>query len=177
MKKTFTLLGVLASFSTLKAGINDQEWFVESFGFRSGVDDSSFGSLESYELFATIPSKYEWKIGGEGQVDLKFEAAVGILNYSGGDGCYARFGPQLELGFDDFPITFVIGSGPAYLSDHTYGGLDLGGRFQFISSIGFDWALSESWSFGYRWQHISNAGVHDRNPGLNLNTLGFTYRF
>ena len=55
--------------------------------------------------------------------------------------------------------------------------LDLGSELQFITSIGFDWELSPRWILGYRWQHISNAGVRDRNPGLNLNTISVGFRF
>lgn len=30
---------------------------------------------------------------------------------------------------------------------------------------------------GYRWQHTSNAGIHDENDGLNMHTLGIDYSF
>ena len=78
------------------------------------------------------------------------------------------FAPFLELGVGahgftetkienkDFDIAFAFGS-------HIGGGIRLGdqGRYEFL----------------YRFQHLSNASLGDRNPGINFHLFQFGYRF
>lgn len=172
-----TLLIAAASATHLQAQSADRNYLIDSAGLRAGVDADSSVSIDTAEVFATFRTPCQWKLGDRTVLTLKFEGAVGILKHHRDSGIYARIGPHLELRFGDSPLRAVASSGPAFLSDHTYGPLDLGGDFQFFSSIGLDWDFAENWSFSYRWEHISNANLHDENPGLNMHVVGFTRRF
>jgi len=55
--------------------------------------------------------------------------------------------------------------------------MDFGERFQFTSHIGLIWYLTDRVSLGYRFQHMSNAGLASPNPGLNLEMLELSYHF
>lgn len=55
------------------------------------------------------------------------------------------------------------------------GGKDLGGTLEFRSAveIGYRWPSQQRLAFGI--YHLSNAGIYDRNPGMN--SLILTYSF
>jgi len=69
------------------------------------------------------------------------------------------------------------GSSPTLLSRYRFEGMDFGERFQFTSHIGLIWYLTDRVSLGYRFQHMSNAGLASPNPGLNLEMLELSYHF
>jgi lipid A 3-O-deacylase len=48
---------------------------------------------------------------------------------------------------------------------HEGGGPDLGGVFQFRLSLDFTWRFQNGHRVGIRAAHISNANIHDHNPG------------
>ncbi|BDS05655.1 hypothetical protein NT6N_06950 [Oceaniferula spumae] len=155
----------------------DFGWQFDSYGLRAGVDAEDDLQLHTYELFATVNTPYSWKIGDKSRLQLNLEGAVGGLVEDDDSGYYVRFGPQLVLNLGDSPFSLVAASGPAYLSEDVFNNMDLGGKLQFFSSLGVDWKLSDCCTIGYRWHHISNAGIHDKNPGLNMHTLGITWKF
>lgn len=177
MTKATLPLAALIFTSTLDAQPQTKGFTLDGVGLRGGTDSQEGVSVNTAELYATVTTPYQWRFGRKTELDLKLEGAVGILENSDDSGYYLRFGPQLVFNFGESPLHIVISSGVACLSDHTYSQHDLGGDFQFFTSMGFDWDLTECWTLGYRWQHISNAGIHDVNPGLNLHTLGLTLRF
>jgi hypothetical protein len=49
--------------------------------------------------------------------------------------------------------------------------------FQFTSHLGVNWDFAPHWRVGYRFQHMSNAGLATPNPGLNLHIFSVSYRF
>ena len=63
------------------------------------------------------------------------------------------------------------------LSRHDFSERDVGSLVQFTSYIGLNWDLSSRFRIGYRFQHMSNAGLGSPNPGLNLQVLAASYRF
>lgn len=63
------------------------------------------------------------------------------------------------------------------LSEDEFDNLDLGGSFQFMTTVGFDFDIIEEWTIGYRFIHISNAGLHDKNPGMDFHDLNLIYEF
>ncbi len=63
---------------------------------------------------------------------------------------------ETELGDKDFSIPFAFG-------DHLGAGIRFGGRGQF--------------ELGYRFQHLSNAGLGDSNPGINFHLVRLSCHF
>jgi hypothetical protein len=45
-------------------------------------------------------------------------------------------------------------------------GLDLGGPIAFRSGVELGWEASSGWRVGLAYDHRSNAGIYDRNPGV-----------
>jgi hypothetical protein len=40
-----------------------------------------------------------------------------------------------------------------------------------------DWHITKDFTVGWRYQHMSNAGIYKHNPGLNLMMLSASYSF
>lgn len=151
------------------------EW--PDIGLRVGFDAENRVDLKSYELITTLDSPWSWTVSENFEIDLGFEFGLGAIDGEGETGFLGHVGPAVEIEFGDFPLELIISSGPALLSEHEFDNLDLGGSFQFMSAIGFDYEITEVWTIGYRWLHISNAGLHDENPGLNLHAVSARYEF
>lgn len=54
---------------------------------------------------------------------------------------------------------------------------DLGGVFQFRASLNLAYQFHDGSRFGVRFAHISNAGIHDRNPGEEELLLTYSIPF
>jgi hypothetical protein len=56
---------------------------------------------------------------------------------------------------------------------------DMGSAFQFADMLGIGVKLgkADQFALGYRFQHISNAGLERPNPGVNFNTIYLRYQF
>jgi hypothetical protein len=93
------------------------------------------------------------------------------------DAAAGTLGPLLALGRERFPISVEGGSGPTLLSRWDFETKDFGDPVQFTSHIGLYWDIAQHWRLGYRFQHMSNAGISQRNPGLNLQVMALSYRF
>ncbi len=78
--------------------------------------------------------------------------------------------PYLELGIMGLHLirpTFI------------YSGRKFGSAFQFGHLLGFGVNFGDRRQFvlGYRFQHLSNAGIVEPNQGINFSELHFVYRF
>ena len=69
------------------------------------------------------------------------------------------------------------GVSPTFLSQYEFGSRDFGTDIQFTSHIGLNWDFAPHWRLGYRFQHMSNAGLASKNPGLNMHLFGVSYLF
>lgn len=95
----------------------------------------------------------------------------GLVNSDGGSFVY--LGNYAEIKYKRFIATPVLSLG-AYQQG---AGPDLGGTFQFRSSLTLDYVIEEGSRIGVRVAHISNAGIHDENPGLNEFLVMYTFSF
>ena len=65
-------------------------------------------------------------------------------------------------------------SSPRISSDFT-----LGTAFQFadLAGVGVQFGTRQQYLAGYRFQHISNGGINEPNPGINFSQLYLQYNF
>ena len=73
-----------------------------------------------------------------------------------------------------------VGVGAHYISDHhIYRGRDMSTHFQFGDHVGVGFSFGEqlAWDLGLRFQHISNAGMKNPNPGINFYQVRAGYHF
>ncbi len=91
-----------------------------------------------------------------------------------------HFGPTWHYEPDAIaPLVVEIGTAPTLMSEDALADRDIGGHFQFTSHVTLGTRLGERqrWQAGVRLQHVSNAGIEDENPGLNVVMVELGYRF
>jgi len=142
--------------------------------FRENVD------LSQYEFFYRYPLRYKTTLADYWQVstDLEFVGALLREAGSGNDGT-GRFSimPQVVVSPHKM-VNFIFGFGTGYMAGRThFSDNDLGGHFLFNGKVGVQLVLGEHWGLEYDYYHQSNAGIYDRNDGLNMHQLAFSYSF
>lgn len=145
-------------------------------GLRGGIDDG--GNEEHFTLIeAHLQKDCPWqKELGIGVLQPRWNLSLGYLEAAGDWSALLSAGGDLAYELADGLVVFDIGLRPVLLSDHTFGDESLGGALQFGSHAGV--ALNvDRFSLSYRFEHISNAGIYGRNPGVNMHMIGVGAKF
>jgi hypothetical protein len=75
----------------------------------------------------------------------------------------------------DLSERWALSPGLALSYFESGGGIELGGPFEFRSSIEVSYRLSPRSQIGLELAHLSNAGIYDRNPGGETLVLTWSY--
>lgn len=149
-----------------------------SVGTRGGV---SFGSGQNRfwqaEAFAETNLPWQWNFYSDWRCQPRIDVSAGWLKGQNDNAFVGTVGPLVELRKRSFPLALDGGSSPTILSRDQFGTKNFGERFQFTSHVGLTWYITNHISVGYRFQHMSNAGLAHPNPGLNLQVLELSYIF
>lgn len=146
-------------------------------GLRAGAGDGRNNeSFWQYEAYASYTLPWYWKFTTDWTAGLNIGANAGYLSCEGG-AFVGSFGLGLYLTTPHRRAVFSVGLYPTYLGRSSFGKDDLGGSFHFTSVVGLNYNLNKSITIGYRFQHMSNAGTSNRNPGLNMHMVEVGYRF
>jgi hypothetical protein len=86
---------------------------------------------------------------------------------------YGYVGVFADLAVHRLVLTPLFGVG-LY---HDGGGKDLGGTLEFRSALTIAWEMESGARTGVQFAHISNADLHDENPGANELLLSFSIPF
>jgi lipid A 3-O-deacylase len=177
-KSGFKLLKISLSVLLLAIAWRSPAQDFLSLGARGGV--SFNGGLHRFwqaETFAKMDLPWKWDFYSDWRFQPAVDVSAGWLRGERTDAFIGTAGPVLELSKGKFPLKLEGGSSPTYLSRNRFGAKNFGDRFQFTSHIGVVWDITEHLSVGYRFQHMSNAGIANPNPGLNLQMISVSYRF
>ena len=112
--------------------------------------------------------------------DWRLNASVGEIGIGAQDGGFVSIGPELGLRpVHGWPLQVDLGIAPTWLERARYGEGTLGGHFHFSSHLAVGWVLdrAQRLSLAYRLQHISNGGIRNANPGVDLMGLELQLRF
>ena len=149
-----------------------------SVGTRGGVSfNSSVHRFSQAEAFGDMYLPWHWDFYSNWRLQPALDASAGWLNGEHANAFVGTVGPVLELHKGTFPLVLEGGSSPTLLSRNRFGSRDFGEAFQFTSHIGLAWDITDHIRVGYRFQHMSNAGISNPNPGLNVQMLTVSYRF
>lgn len=145
-------------------------------GLRGGTDsgrvDENYTAAEVYVL-----RELPWKADLTDKLQLKtrFDGGVFYLEAASDGGVMLSVGFDLVVSILD-QLEFEAGFRPTWMLDYEFGDDDYGGGMQFTSHVGVA-AIHNDFVLNYRFQHTSNSGIYDSNPGLNLHLIGLGYRF
>lgn len=168
---TILLLLLMSAGPTLAGAVEPWE-----FGLRGGMD--ARGTVESYVAGeAYLLRDLPWQTGlAGGTLATRLDLGAGILRSDADDGFWLAAGGDLTWMAAAVPVEIEVGFRPVWLSDHEYGDDDFGGGLLFASHIGLALHL-RPFVVGYRFQHMSNAGLYAENPGINLHLFGIGAHF
>jgi hypothetical protein len=179
----FTLAGVrVLTIACVLAGGNisrADEIRFESVGVRSGFTATSLeDDFYQGEAYSTLQLPWGWDWGPDWRLQMGMDASIGVLSRLGDHGLIATAGPTFRLKWDRLPVSAIGGCSPTILSRDSYQNVDFDIPFQFTSHFGFGWDVTRHSFLGYRFQHMSNAGLGGGdNPGLNFHLFSIAYRF
>jgi hypothetical protein len=143
-------------------------------GFDDGRNDEDFFQAEAFLThLLSLPVSQDAPLS----FHLSLEASAGVIGADSEEGLVAAAGPGLAIGFWEDRLMAKAGVSPTFISKDRFGDEDLGGAVQFTSHIGLSAGVYRGLRVGYRFQHMSNAGLYDHNPGLNLHMLEVAWRF
>jgi hypothetical protein len=152
---------------------------IESVGARFGTSPSNGAShnFHQAEAFMNWNLPWGWDLGKDWRLQSRLDASAGWLGSSFEDGFIGTLGPSLLLARASFPLSFAVGISPTLLSRDDYVEKDFGQLLQFTAYVGFNYDFGRHLRAGYRFQHMSNGGLSDPNPGLNLHMFALSYLF
>jgi hypothetical protein len=151
---------------------------LESAGVRVGSQaDHSNRDFGQVEGFGNLNLPWGWSLGKEWRLRSRLDLTVGWLGMRGDNAVIGTLGPSLVLSRAQLPLSLGGGVSPTLLSRDEFRSEDFGTVFQFTSYLGLSWDFAAHWRVGYRFQHMSNAGLAAPNPGLNLHMFALSYLF
>jgi hypothetical protein len=147
-------------------------------GVRAGSSfEGDAGEFQEVDAFGGVYLPWLWGKKDGFNLKLRVDASAGCLIDRGEEGFIGSLGPALELHEGNFPVSIEGGVSLTGLSQSNFQDRDLGGWFQFTDHIGLNFRITKHVTLGWRFQHISNAGIYSSNPGLNQMMLSTSYSF
>jgi hypothetical protein len=170
----WVVAGLLAGAVTGRA----EGFSLESVGVRGGFQaDHSNRDFGQVEGFGNLNLPWGWDLGREWHLQSRLDLSLGWLGGRGDSAFIGTLGPSLIVSRARLPLSFEGGVSPSYLSHEHFGLEDFGGNVQFTSYLGLNLDFARHWRLGYRFQHMSNAGLATPNPGLNTHMFALSYLF
>jgi hypothetical protein len=170
----------VSAFWILTRTTQAQEFELESVGVRWGFSSvhatKDFNQTDAF-LNWRLPWSWDLDSDSDWRLQSRLDLAAGWVGGNGDDSFIAKAGPTLVLRFRRWPISLEGGVGPTIMAHDKFGPKDLGSRFQFTTHAGLNCDLGVHLRIGYRYEHISNAGLATPNPGLNFHVFGMSYVF
>lgn len=130
-----------------------------------GAFDVTEGSGGQASAAARLEFRFGKKLGFIGP-------AVGLLANTDG-GWFGYGGIYADIVYKSLVITPLLAAG----GFEEGCGKDLGGTFQFRSALGLAWQFANGARLGLQAAHISNADLHERNPGEEDFLVTFAWPF
>ncbi len=176
LKAVWLILLLLSFFWPQLGNANETDGI--AVGLRAGLSTTDGSEdFEQYELFATYGLPWSWELTPGWFLSTRINFSAGALRGGGDTGFIGSAGPSITLSMVQDRIFLDGGISAALLSEHKFGQENFGGPIQFISHVGISFKLSDNLGVGYRFQHMSNAGIYNRNPGLELHMFELRYFF
>jgi len=138
------------SIGVIRLGVHkdwEKRWFADSSWFLTGRWEAELG---------------HWGDGGSADLSI---TPILQLKPSSAD---SKSHPFLEVGI-----------GPHILAEDDMNDKKMGGNFHFGSHVGVGYRFGDqnNWELSYRLQHLSNAGIEDKNPGVEFHLIRLGYSF
>ena len=162
--------------------INEVRAFdIHKVGFYSLKSVKKFEGLDQQAAFVTFKLPWERRLGGRLDFSTSFTVAGGAVSQDSLSTTFVSVGPAVRL---SIPFRYSgwfmeLGTSPTYLGESNFVTGELGGKVHFTSFVVAGGAIGKKnqLSLAARLQHISNAGLRNPNPGVDLLGVQLSYSF
>ncbi len=138
----------------------------------------TFGDLTQDAAFIDFRLPWHFVTAGGVHVTPRLTLEGGRYESGGDDRLFASFGPALRLSNPRWRLPLVVDAGisPTFIDGSEYQGREFGTSVNFAShlALGLEFGERNRYRVDLRFQHISNGGLNDDNPGVNMFGLGFS---
>ena len=152
---------------------------LDSFGIRYASTRSDLEGLSQQSLFADFRTPLAWSTWGETTTSLRLSFEAGRFLKDSEKRYFISFGPGIRIASDrwETPLFLDLGLSPTVIGGSNYGDANLGTSLNFTShiGIGMKFGRTKRHEVKLRYQHISNGGLDEVNPGLNMIGLDFVF--
>ncbi len=105
------------------------------------------------------------------------ELAVGSILSSNGNEAFLSVGPVWRSPLLKDRFYADVGIAPTIISGSSFNGRDLGGRIHFTTFLSAGARIYQHGAISLRIQHVSNGGLNETNPGMDMIGLEFSFSF
>jgi hypothetical protein len=131
--------------------------------------DLAGGRFDVFDGDDALAANLEWRSGRKYHF---IGPAIGVLANT--DGAFFGYGAiHADFAIDPLSINLSWGAGGYHRGDSR----ELGGVFQFIENLTVAYPFENGLQAGVRYQHISNADLHKKNPGNDSFFLSIAWPF
>lgn len=179
MKKfAITVFAVIKIYFWVIILLSDSSAQQLNIGIRIGLNNSRKESLHIsvYEIYLqNVPPITSMPDTIFGFINIASEAAIGVMRDKINCSLLFSIGPTLKLINYKNIVSVSSGIKPSLITNRIFNDFDFGGIFNFKSHISFTISPSKEVYLGFRFEHISNAGLYEKNPGVNFHYVEFVY--
>jgi hypothetical protein len=131
-----------------------------------------------YDVAAVIKLPWSWRLGESmWGLDTRLLASAGLLTAANESGLMITAVPGIALNGWEGLVTFDIGLGAGFFSNHTFGVQDFGGPVQIVATMGAQVSPFAHTYAGFRIQHFSDAGLYGSSSlGVDMYIAELGYR-
>jgi Lipid A 3-O-deacylase (PagL) len=146
-------------------------------GFSGNSVGSNKESFNQYKSSLTLMLPWQWQLPASYWIKTGIDFTAGILSGGGDNTFVGSAGPRVSFRTPEETFALDIGLAPTYVDRHELGETDVGGALQFTSFIGLYTHFLDRYRLKYRFQHMSNAGIHSQNDSVNMHMFEVGFLF
>lgn len=149
-------------------------------GFRTArADGGQFDNLNQYALFLDFSLPASWSPWRNVTADPRLTFEIGEFQDGSEGRGFVSLGPAVRFTNQRWRVPMFVdfGLSPTAIDGSRFEGRDLGTSLNFTSHIalGARFGKHNSHTVSLRYQHISNGGINNTNPGTNMIGLDFAF--
>lgn len=153
---------------------------IDGFGVRYASSDSGFRGLDQQSVYIDFRLPFTWILRDRFLVQPRLTLEGGRITRGSDERAFGSFGPSMRISSATTASRWFtdIGLMPTVIDGARYEGDDFGTSFNFTSFVGLGRQFGENrrHELRLRFQHVSNGGINDTNPGINMVGIDFTFR-
>ncbi len=152
---------------------------IDEFGVRYAVARGGFDGLTQQAFFVDFKLPRSWRAWKDVTVAPRLTVEAGRFKSGSNHRAFASFGPSIRFTSDAprVPRFVDIGISPTIIDGSKYGDEDFGTSLNFTThvALGLRFGRTKNQILKFRYQHISNGGINNDNPGVDM--IGFDFSF